>query len=121
LWKLLVTITLCKTRSHARKHTAQRRDPKTERPLVDDLRFQDRQTSHEDALAFWEEIDAVLDGLPERTGQILSMRLEGKNKTEIASELNLSRQTIHRILKLLEERLKERFERYPADDLMESE
>jgi len=39
------------------------------------------------------------------------MRLEGRNRSEIAEELNLSRQSIHRILKLVQERLTQRFER----------
>lgn len=116
LWQLLVTLTLCKTRSHARKHTAERRDATADRAMSDENQMFDRQPLPEDALALWEEIDVVLDGLPDRTGEIISMRLEGKTRTEIAKELNLSRQTIHRILKLVQERLAQRFARFSSSD-----
>jgi RNA polymerase sigma factor (sigma-70 family) len=115
LWQLLATITLCKTRSHARRHTAEKRNAKAEEGIAADLQLFEREPSPEDALAMWEEIDAALDGLPERAGKILSNRLEGKNKSEIAKEMNLSRQTIHRILRLVEERLTERFELLSTD------
>jgi len=112
LWRLLVTITLCKTRSHARRHTATKRDVRNEQPQVSHFEFLDREPAPEEALALWEEIDVVLEGLPDRAGEILTARLEGKHKSEIARELDLSRQTIHRILNLLEERLTERFQRF---------
>ena len=116
LWKLLVTITLCKTRSMARRHTAERRDVKLDQQIVSDADLADRQPNPSDALALWEEIDLALKGLPPKTGEILSARLEGKSKSEIASELNLSRQTIHRILNLVEERLSSRIEELSAAD-----
>ncbi len=112
LWQLLVTLTLCKTRSHARRHTAEKRNARAVQAMIDEHEMLDRQPSPEDALALWEEIDAVLDGLPDRTGEIISMRLEGRSRSEIASDLNLSRQTIHRILKLVQQRLERRFEQF---------
>ncbi len=114
LWRLLVTLTLCKTRSHARRHTADKRNAYADQAPIDDQQLLDRQPSAEDALALWEEIDVVLQGLPHRTGEIISMRLEGKTRSEIAKELNLSRQTISRILNLVEERLDQRLSRYSA-------
>lgn len=108
LWRLLVTITLCKTRSHARRHTADRRDAQAESPFTSDLQLLQREASPEEALALWEEIDVVLVGLPEKTGEILSLRLEGLSKSQIAKQLNLSRQTIHRQLDYLRERLTDR-------------
>jgi RNA polymerase sigma-70 factor (ECF subfamily) len=121
LWQLLVTLTLCKTRSHARKHTAERRDATADRAMSDENQIFDRQPSPAEALALWEEIDLVLDGLPKRAAEIISMRLEGKSRSEIARELDLSRQSIHRILKLLEERLEQRFQRFSAVNPMNSE
>jgi RNA polymerase sigma-70 factor (ECF subfamily) len=115
LWRLLVTITLCKTRSHARRHTAAKRDAQAEQPQASHFEFLDREPAAEEALALWEEIDVALQGLPEKTGAILSARLEGKPKSEIAQELNISRQTVHRILNLLEERLDQRFQQYSGD------
>ncbi|XZE56098.1 RNA polymerase sigma factor [Planctomycetaceae bacterium SH139] len=109
LWQLLVTLTLCKTRTQARRHTAERRDVAVAHAMSDPDQIFDRRPSHEDALALWEEIDLVLEGLPNRTAEIISMRLEGRNRSEIAKEVDLSRQSIHRILKLVQERLTRRF------------
>ncbi len=120
LWQLLVTLTLCKTRSHARRHTAEKRNAQAVQSIVDEQGMLDRQPSHEDVLALWEEIDVALDGLPDQTGEIIAMRLEGRNRSEIAGELNLSRQTIHRILKLVEERLERRFEQFSFSDSKDS-
>jgi RNA polymerase sigma-70 factor (ECF subfamily) len=116
LWQLLVTLTLRKTRSHARKHTAARRDAQADRAITDEHPMLDREPVPEDALALWEEIDLVIDGLPPKTGEIIAMRLEGRNKSEIAASLELSRQTIHRILKLIQERLEQRFAVFSDDD-----
>ena len=116
LWQLLVSLTLCKTRSHARKHTAERRDATADLAEPDLDRVFDQQPSPVDALALWEEIDVVLEGLPDRAAEIISMRLEGRTRSEIAETLNLSRQSIHRILKLVQERLEQRFSHFSAPD-----
>ena len=121
LWQLLVTLTLCKTRSHARRHTAEKRDAQVDQAMGDDQRVIDRQPSPEDALALWEEVDVVLDGLPQRAAEIIAMRLEGKNRSEIARDLNLSRQTIHRILSLVQQRLEQRFEQFSSPEPPNSE
>lgn len=112
LWKLLVAITVCKTRSHARRHTADKRNALLDQNAQLEPKFVDTQPTPEDALSLWEEIDHAIQGLPPRTGEIISGRLEGKSQSEIAAELDLSRQTIHRILKLVEQRLAERFEHF---------
>ncbi len=110
LWRLLVTITLCKTKSYARRHRADRRNVATERPAVDEQQFGPVSASEEDLLALQEEIDLVLEGLPPHTTEIVSGRLAGKGKTEIAKELGLTRQTVHRLLRLVESRLTERLD-----------
>ena len=114
LWRLLITLTLFKTRSHARKHTADKRDARHDHPIDDELVLY-RQPSPHDALAMWEEIDLVLEGLPSQAADILALRLEGRNKSEIASELSLSRQTIHRVISLLQDRLSGRFEDFSRE------
>lgn len=108
LWRLLVTITLCKTRTHARKHTAQMRGVSGERSGLD-TRILGVAPAPEDLVSLCEEIDLAVAGLPDPTMQILALRLHGRSRVEIAELLGLSRQTIHRLLKLLEERLKGRF------------
>ena len=108
LWQLLVALTLYKTRTHARKHTAAKRNVAVDQAIVDQLAASSGEPSPDEAIAMWEELGIVLDGLPDRTAEIVSMRLEGKARTEIAGELNLSRQTIHRLLKLVQDRLNQR-------------
>lgn|SRR6056297_616694 len=115
LWWLLVRITLCKTRSRARQHTARRRDARADQAIDGDGELRARTSSTEDVIALWEEVDAVLEGLPERAGEILSKRIEGESKSDIAKQLSLSRQTIHRILKLIETRLSKRLELHASE------
>lgn len=110
LWNLLVTITIFKTRSYARRHKADKRDVAAEQELPEHFSFLAQAPQPEDAIALWEEVDLVLEGLPQKAGLILAARLEGKNKSEIAENLAISRQTVHRICTLLDERLRERFD-----------
>ena len=116
LWQLLVAITICKTRTFARRHTAQRRDARTESSIAVDLLTGNLAVDRNDVVALQEEIDHVLNGLPAEVSAILSGRMEGRTHTEIANDLNVSRQTVHRLMKLLKARLQERFEQL-SDDL----
>ena len=115
LWKLLVTITLCKTRSHARRHRAQCRDAKREAVFIENRDILANAASTEDVLALWDEIRAVTEGLPARTADVISLRLEGNGKAEIARKLGITRQTVHRLLSLVESRLAERLENLGPD------
>ena len=71
LWRLLVTITICKTRSAARRHLAAKRNVQVEQLLPDESDFQIREASPGDAMALLEEIDAAMQGLPDRAAEIL--------------------------------------------------
>lgn len=110
LWNLLVTITIFKTRTYARRHTADKRDVAAEQELPEHFGFLAQAPRPEDAIALWEEVELVLAGLPLKAGLILAARLEGKSKSEIAEHLGISRQTVHRLCTLLDERLRERFD-----------
>lgn len=110
LWNLLVTITIFKTRTYARRHKADKRDVAVEQELPEHFGFLAQVPLAEDAIALWEEVDLVLAGLPQKAGLILAARLEGKSKSEIADELGISRQTVHRLCTLLDQRLRERFD-----------
>lgn len=120
LWKLLATITLCKTRSHARRHTAECRDVGLEQAVVAEQQLGSGPASADDVLALWEEIDHVLKGLPAHTSAIVSERLAGKGKTEIARELGLTRQTVHRLIRLVEDRLTQRLDKISPPSEMTS-
>lgn len=115
LWKLLVTITILKTRTHARRHTAEKRNAAAEQALPESFDFLDQQPTPEDALALWEEIEVALVDLPDKAWDILALRLEGHPKSEIAKQLGVSRQTVHRLCDLLKQRLANRFQEYEIE------
>jgi RNA polymerase sigma-70 factor, ECF subfamily len=109
LWQLLVTITLAKVRSQARRHTAGRRDVKQEIRATDDrallMQSMAAEPGPDEAAALVDQIEWLLHGLPESYSEVLALRLEGYSRTEIAARLNVSRQTVYRALVLLQERL----------------
>ena len=109
LWRLLVKITICKTQTFARRHTADKRNVDAENREADLTLVLQNEASVEDAASLWEEVNDVLAGLPEQAGTIFYLRLEGESKTGIAEQLDLSRQTVHRTLKLIHNRLEARF------------
>ena len=51
-----------------------------------------------------DQIEALLDGLPPQYGELLRLRLEGDSVTDIARDMGLSRQSVHRMLNVLQER-----------------
>ena len=65
--------------------------------------------SHEpapaDAVELLDQIDVLLRNLPPLYGQMLGLRLQGRNVTDVADELKVSRQTVHRAMNLLQERM----------------
>ena len=113
LWSLLVTITLAKVNSQARRHTARRRDVRAECSRGEDLVQQ--LTSEEpgpvDAAIFVDLLERILDGLPELHAKILSRLMDGMSKVEIAQELEVSRQTVYRVLDVFTNRLEKLAER----------
>jgi RNA polymerase sigma-70 factor (ECF subfamily) len=109
LWQLLVTITLAKVRSQARRHGAARRDVSAEASHVHDWLGEavSAGPSPEDAMLLVDQMQAVLQGLPETYSEILTQRLEGRSRGEIAATLGISRQTVYRALDLLRDRLEQ--------------
>src|SRR5262245_17265996 len=110
LWRLLVTITLMKARAKARYHLADKRDARAEQaPGPDDWLPQAvaREPGPEEAAILVDQIDALLRGLPALHAQVLERRLQGHHVTDIAAQLSVSRQTVHRVLNLLQQRLQD--------------
>jgi RNA polymerase sigma factor (sigma-70 family) len=108
LWRLLVTITLAKVRTHARHHTAQIRDVNAEVAGVGDEWFYEaiaQEPGPQEAATLTDLVEAVLEGLPSAHGEILALRLEGHTNEDIAGKLGVSRQTIQRALSFLRQRL----------------
>ncbi|MFH1922110.1 MAG: ECF-type sigma factor [Planctomycetota bacterium] len=109
LWRLLVKLTLMKARAKARHHTAEKRNVTVEFPNAEALISETvvREPRPDEAAALVDHVDVLLHGLPDLHGKVLRMRLEGHSVTELAEELEVSRQTVYRVLHLLQERLTE--------------
>jgi RNA polymerase sigma-70 factor (ECF subfamily) len=109
LWRLLVKITLLKARAKGRHHTAGIRNvgaeanEGTEPWLIEAVA---REPGPLEAVMLVDQIENLLRGLPELHCHVLELRLQGLGPTEIAPRLGVSRQTVHRALGLLQERLK---------------
>ena len=105
LWKLLMTITVRKAfRVHRRNKRYSDKD------VFEWLQqLPNREITAEDAVAATDEIDLLLDLLPdERTRQIVVTRLEGYTQKEIAERVDCSIATVERKLRLVREIWSER-------------
>jgi RNA polymerase sigma factor (sigma-70 family) len=109
LWRLLVKITLLKARAKGRHHTAGVRDVGVEARAHGEgwpVEAVAREPGPLEAAQLVDQIEVLLRGLPPLHCHVLGLRLEGCGPSEIAHRLGVSRQTVHRVLKLLQERLK---------------
>lgn len=108
LWQLLVKITLCKVRSKARFHTAARRNVDAESRREIEYGLPDMlgaEPGPTEAAELVDEIETLLDGLPDVHGEILALRLAGHTVTDIAKQVGLSRQGVYRVLDLMQDRM----------------
>ncbi|MAG93581.1 MAG: hypothetical protein CMJ48_07510 [Planctomycetaceae bacterium] len=113
VWRLLVRITMRKVYGKVRHHRMAKRDVYAERRGT--APFRDREFSETrpepiEAVVLMEEIETLLEGLPEVHCSILALRLEGYTATEISGRLGISRRSVQRALSLLGERLSRRAE-----------
>lgn len=104
LWQLLAHITIRKAQAHGRRLTAAKRDVKNEEGLADGGHVA-ATPRPEDTVIVEDEIERILNELPEQYASILGLLLEGRSKTEVAETLGLSRMTIHRAIGVLRNRL----------------
>jgi RNA polymerase sigma-70 factor (ECF subfamily) len=108
LWRLLVKITVLKARAKGRHHTAAARDVGAQAAAGGEpwlVEAVSREPSPLEAVMLVDQIETVLRGLPPLYCHILDLRLQGFGPTEISARLEVSRQTVHRALGLLQERL----------------
>ena len=110
IWRLLVTITLTKVREQARRHTSAKRNMNAE-DRSDDQAWLSKAVAAEpgpaEAAALLDQIEQLLKGLPEAYCEMLTLRLEGNSRNEIAEKLGVSRQTVYRVLNLMQRRLED--------------
>lgn len=110
LWQLLVKITMLKARAQGRRHTAGKRDVRLEQAGGDGdwlAAVADREPGPEEAVILMDQVEALLQGLPELHCRVLELRLGGHSVADIATQLHVARQTVYRAMKLLQERLKQ--------------
>lgn len=108
LWRLLTTITVMKARAQGRYHSARKRDARAEASaggeewaLIRDA----REPGPAEAAALTDQIEALLHGLPPQYGDVLQGLLQGQAVGDVARGLGVSRQTVYRMIHLLQDRL----------------
>jgi len=119
LWKLLVRITMCKVVNTAHRHLAARRDVRRERPNARDqapdgslfprwmLDHVDKaQPSPEEQVVVLDELDRLLQGLPEELRQIVLWKLEGYTNAQIARMLARTVRCVELKMQLIRKRLR---------------
>jgi len=117
LWKLLVRIALCKVVNTANRHLAARRDVRRERAApcksADTALFPDWMLEHvdrvgpgpEERIIALEEIDRLLQALPEGLRQIVLWKLDGYTNAEISGMLGRTVRSVELKLQLIRKRL----------------
>jgi RNA polymerase sigma factor (sigma-70 family) len=107
VWRLLVKLTLRRARAEARRHLAGKRDASAEAP-GGDIRLAEALAHDPDpaeAAQLADQIEHLLKGLPPLHCHVLELRLQGHAVADIATQLAVSRQTVYRVLDLLQHRL----------------
>ena len=112
LWKVLCVITLTKVREQVRFHRRGKRSIDHEVRLTapsegkdDPLDMPDRHTEPAEAVAFADQMQALLATLDEQERLVVGLKLQDMTNEEIAEQLNLSERTIRRTMKRVEEKL----------------
>lgn len=109
IWRVLSYLTKTKAQNRARHHSYEMRDVEKE-VYENDFGWQSVISSNtpdpEEVAVFAEQLEMILEGLPEEYCSILTLRLDGYRHTEIGKELGISRQTVHRAMNLLQERMR---------------
>jgi len=106
LWNLLLVITINKIRAKGNYHRAAKRDMRLaagDQPLeaVAD------QGANDAALAELQMvIDEILKGLPEKSAEIIELRIAGHEVNEIVAQAKRSKRTVERVLQDFRERLR---------------
>ncbi len=101
LWRLLVKITVLKTRAKARHHTAGMRNAAAEvggDPAEVLAHAVGREPGPGEAAELVDQIEALLKDLPAEYAKALELRLSGDSVAEVATQMGLSRQGVYRML-----------------------
>lgn len=117
LWRLLLGISFNKLQSQVEHHTAGKRSFRKEAAAADAQGGDDGAFSPEaqgptpeELLAVSEELELLLQQLPERNRDVLERRLRGESIPEIAEAAGCSERSIRRILNACRDDLEARFQ-----------
>lgn len=106
LWRLLVRITIMKTRARARQHTAAQRDVAAE-VHCDSNWWKSgiaAEPTEQAAVDLLELMESVLQQLPAWYADALTLRLQGYKVAEVATQTGRSQQSVYRALHVLHDR-----------------
>jgi RNA polymerase sigma-70 factor, ECF subfamily len=128
LWKLLVRITMCKVVNTAHFHMAKRRDVRRETAGARERsgggesmfpqwmleHVDNAHPSHEEKIIVLEELDRLLQGLPEELRQIVLWKLDGFTNAEIACSIGRTVRCVELKMQLIRKRLELKANRLEA-------
>ncbi len=116
LWPLLCAITLNKVRMKIRFQLSERRHVAREVSLSQGVANQESgaqafeltqdEIDPQEAVAFSEQLEALLSKLGEEERQVVQLKLDGHDTHEIAERLDISTRTVRRIASRLRSRLR---------------
>ena len=98
LWRLLVEVTLHKLYRQAARHQSQRRSVRRESAAGQPIEIAAYEPTPAEAAAAADELEALMEQLPERGRQALALRLQGYEHEEIAQQLACHERTVRRLL-----------------------
>ncbi len=105
-WKWLVTVALNKTFHRIDKELAAKRDPGRETSAYLDMVISHRgsiRPSVEETVQVADLLECILQRLTEDQQQVLQLKLEGHQQTEIALRLGVSEKTVQRRMQQIRE------------------
>lgn len=108
LWKLLVTITLTKTRNKVRHHTAEKRDVGREYALDQPglVAALNSPPGPDEAAEFVDTLTVLQERLDDEVAsKVLQLLLEGEKQVDIAKKLNIVPRTVQRKKAMIQEEL----------------
>ena len=111
LWNLLLVITINKIRAKGNYHRAAKRDVRLAGGEQGLEAVASDEASNDVALAeLHMVIDEILKGLPEKSAEIIELRIAGHEVNEIVAQVKRSKRTVERVLQDFRERLRAKIE-----------
>src|SRR5829696_8141006 len=111
LWNLLLVITINKIRAKGNYHRAAKRDVRLAAGEQALEAVPSDEAGNDTALAELQMvIDEILKGLPEKSAEIVELRIAGTEVNDIVAKTKRSKRTVERVLQDFRERLRAKIE-----------